>query len=635
MSWLTILSETYDTLMKAPYANRRSLLPLAHSTQKAHITIVIDQDGDFVRGEFVTDVEAKEKNLSQTLIPVTEKSASRSNGIAPHPLCDKLKYIAADYDEYTSEKGSSLAYYESYMAQLLEWRNFAPSNVKLNAIITYSQKKSVISDLIANNILSISDKGILTDKWELATTKLTTGNQVDAFLRFSVIGVNDVPQIWQDGDLQDSFVQYYLSKQEDLNFCYVTGNVESCSINHPSKIRHSGDKAKLISANDTSGFTYRGRFQSPTEAVQIGYLTSQKAHNALKYLLEKQGSRVGEKVFLLWGTQNESVPDLFEDTFDFLFKDEDTSEYSDTLESYAVQFTKIMNGYKEQVSPHTNFALLGLDAATTGRMALIYYREYLGHDVITFLNQVAHWHTTANWFHTFKFQNKKPVCFWGAPAPYEIAKCAFGTEQGDFIGGNEKVFAKTVERLLPCISDGAKIPRDIAFLLVRKCYSPQNYSKSYNWQKVLSITCSVYKKYLFDYTGEVIDMKIDEQYTDLSYLCGRLLAIADEIERYALREQYGKDGNRTTNAMRYFNRYTKFPNDTWRIINDRLTPYMMKLGNKGRHLYALKEEISSKIDPKAFADAKNLDGKMALGFDSQKKALYDRMVELSINKEDK
>lgn len=49
-----------------------------------------------------------------------------------------------------------------------------------------------------------------------------------------------------------------------------------CTNKHPSKIRNTADKAKLISGNDESGFTYRGRFANKQQAVAVGYFTSQK-----------------------------------------------------------------------------------------------------------------------------------------------------------------------------------------------------------------------------------------------------------------------------------------------------------------------------------------------------------------------
>ncbi len=63
---------------------------------------------------------------------------------------------------------------------------------------------------------------------------------------------------------------------------------------HPSKIRNSGDKAKLISGNDESGFTYRGRFASKrSQAVSVGYVVSQKAHNAFEMADPETGIYTG------------------------------------------------------------------------------------------------------------------------------------------------------------------------------------------------------------------------------------------------------------------------------------------------------------------------------------------------------
>lgn len=627
MSWLSLLNETYDNLMECNYDQRRELLPIAHSTQKAHITVIVDKNGNFIRGEYVADVDGKVKNLSQTLIPVSEKSASRSSGIAPHPLCDKLKYVAGDYAQYTEDE--NINYFSAYCQQLDEWKNYDYTNEKLQAIYQYVSKGILLTDLVNSGIVSVNDSGILTDKWENANVKLTTGNQADGFVRFEVLSDDITSKCWQDVKLQDSYIRYYLASQQESDLCYVSGRKVNCSDNHPSKIRHSGDKAKLISANDTSGYTFRGRFHSSLEAVQVGYEISQKAHNALKFLIEKQGERIGEKVFLLWGTEDEKTPQLNIDTdeLECLYWGGENIVSSDTLQDYSKKLGQAMRGYKASVKPNTRYALIGLDAATTGRMAVIYYREYYGKDVILFLNRIESWHQTAGWVH----QYKKGKIFYGAPAPYDIALCAFGTEQGEFIGGNDKVIANAVERILPCISDGTKIPRDIANALVRRCFTPQCYSKEYNWKKVLTVTCSIYKKYLFDYQGEVIEMKIDENYTNIDYLCGRLLAVADEIERYALRDQYNSVV-RTTNAMRYFSRFMQSPCTTWEMINNKMDTYISRLGQKANYLIQLKEEISSKIDPEEFFKIRNLDGRAALGFDSQKKEIRDRNMEISKNK---
>src|ERR1039457_5849970 len=91
MSWIQKLYETYDRCAGAPQFEKEPLLPVSHSEQQAHIEIVLDQDGNFQRAVSV----AKET----TVVPATEGSAGRTNKPAPHPLCDKIQYCAADYKE--------------------------------------------------------------------------------------------------------------------------------------------------------------------------------------------------------------------------------------------------------------------------------------------------------------------------------------------------------------------------------------------------------------------------------------------------------------------------------------------------------------------------------------------------------
>ena len=617
MSWMKSLYDTYENASKIENINKNNeLLKIAHSRQKAQIEITLNKGGNFVNAQFVPKDEA------DTVIPVTESSASRSSGSAPHPLCDKLKYIAGDYEKYTGIDNSK--YHDDYMKGLNEWVLSTYTSEKIIALYKYLNKDCIVQDLIESNILSVDD-GRLTEKWLKTDMKLSAGKQGDAFVRFRISGIDEITALWQDFDLQDSYINYYLKKQSEKKFCYIMGQDLPVCHNHPSRIRYSGDFAKLISSNDTTGFTYRGRFDNADEAFAISYEVSQKAHNALKWLITRQGQRVGEKVFVLWGLKNEKTPPLLVSSFGFTNKAE---KDLDTKFEIANRFNSAIAGYKNQLDSKSKLILLGIDAATPGRLSVVFYREYMGKQGNELIGNIKRWHENCTWRNSFEREDKKRFYFDGAPSPIDIAKIAYGTEQnGEIKCSNEKVLSNAVERVLPCISDGAKIPRDIVNVLINKSFNPQNYSIIENWYKVLATACSVYRKYLFDYYKEVIDMQINDDYNDLSYNCGRLLAIADAIERWA-----SNDKERATNAVRYFTRFSKRPCETWSLINDRLSVYKQQLGNKGNKLYNLIGEISSKIDPEEFATARNLDGRMSLGFDSQRQSLIRESIEKSIER---
>ncbi len=69
-------------------------------------------------------------------------------------------------------------------------------------------------------------------------------------------------------------------------------------------------------------------------------------------------------------------------------------------------------------------------------------------------------------------------------------------------------------------------------------------------------------------------MALEEDRTSGDYLYGRLLAIADYIERKAL--QLGGE-DRPTTAARLMQRFADRPFSTWRNIEIGLQPYMQRL----------------------------------------------------------
>lgn len=151
----------------------------------------------------------------------------------------------------------------------------------------------MIADLLEAGILQVGEDGKLTDD------KIEGLFQKDSFVRFRVEidsgnAEDREARVYRDPTVYQSFLSYYTSRKEEQDLCYATGKWMAYSDKHPAKIRNTADKAKLISSNDLSGFTYRGRFSDSREVASIGYETSQKAHLALRWLVENQGFHCGE-----------------------------------------------------------------------------------------------------------------------------------------------------------------------------------------------------------------------------------------------------------------------------------------------------------------------------------------------------
>lgn len=618
MSWIKTLHETYENILNQ---GEKDLLPISHSTANAHIEVTLNTSCEMIHADFV----AKEDAV--TIIPVTESSASKGSGITPHPLCDKLQYLAGDYKDYDGVKGDK--YYKVYMEQLKKWEESNYSNKKVKIIYNYLSKGKLISDLIKFNILKVDENNELLKKFESKDKTFSLGEQLDAFIRFRVaMPESEIDAVWQDTELFKDYSNYYLSIKKNKDFCYITGETMPCSNNHPSKILHSGDKAKIISSNDTTNFTFKGRFQNADQVVKISYDVSQKAHSALKWLIKRQAFRVGNKAFVLWGTENQKVPNIFADSVDFSLNDFleiDINEIDQdvTKKELAKEFSKAILSYKAEIMSDTKLALIGLEPPTTGRMSIIFYREYngfVGHELI---DNVKKWHEETVWNHRYKFKDNKLYEFYGAPSLIDIINIAYGTDQNGIIKSKEEISANGVERLIPCVIDGRKIPRDIVLRLIDKSKHPQNYTNIYTWYKVLTISCAIYRKYLYDYEKEEYTMEVKNT-DNLAYNCGRLLAIADAMESWSL-SGVSRPGTeiRATNAIKYFTRFSISPATTWTIINNKLIPHKQRLGARGAKLYKLLGEISNLINPDDFEKASNLNGCMILGYDAQRQALFN------------
>ncbi|WP_342558630.1 type I-C CRISPR-associated protein Cas8c/Csd1 [Metasolibacillus sp. FSL K6-0083] len=628
MSYLQALYRTYDENLdevgkaqRKEFRNGQSteymLLPISHTTQTAHIEVLVDLEGNFY--------DAYELDKENTVLPFTEESGSRSGqNYVPHFLHDKLMFVAGDYKKFVEADEKKAAAYDAYITQLAGWCTSSYSHPYIEAIYHYVKKGTVIEDLVREGVLHTDSQDLLMKKWTGEQSErpkifsVIASEQEAAFVRFNVhIPGEVVTPIWRNQEIFSLFIHYYNTLLKEKDLCYVTGEQIPRIERHPNKLRNSGDKAKLISANDAAGFTYRGRFTSSLEAANISYDASQKAHNALKWLIEKQGKTIDGRVFLVWGTAQLDIPvmsdDLFEQEIDWT-KDFDlfeAVENKDILKTQlAKQYGALLAGLSRNIqleeSKGEKVYILTIDAATPGRLAVLYYREY---DIQLYFDRLADWHTKASWRQTRKKDNEW-IHFYGAPSFYTIAHAAYGPRPSD------KVVKGVMERLIPCVLDDRKIPIDIVRSAIVRASNPQFYSESWEWEQALTVACSLTRK---TYEQEGFTVALDTNCKDRDYLFGRMLAVADVLERRAL----GKEENRATNALRYLSAFQANPLRTWLTIQKNLQPYQMKLRDKANYYTSLIDKIASEIPIEQFNDTA-LSGRYLLGYYSQRQDLYTK-----------
>lgn len=637
MNWIQSLSETYDNCRGFVGVEEEGsdelLLPLSHTTQNAHIEVTLDQHANLIAARVL------QKEDQKTLVPCTEASGGRA-GSKPtnHPLCDKLQYVAGDFLKFGGSVTSGFAKdpeapHRNYVELLDKWQGKHP-HPKVQIVLDYVKKARLIHDLVEQKVIPVcageSGPTEFLHEWTNKESEpppifatLPAGNSPqDAFVRWSVTIPGDPePHLWQDRTVWESWNEYYRSTQSFTGLCYVSGEETTLAVQHPAKLRHAADKAKLISANDDSGFTFRGRFtdKDGIQTCGVGFDVTQKAHNALRWLIARQGRRFGDQAIVAWAMTGRGIPDafaptdaLFDEGDDFLNAgldpDDNPLSSANTGETVALALKKKIGGYHAELGDTTGIVVLSLDSATPGRVAISYYRELTSSE---YLARIEKWHTEMAWSQNLGKDRK----FVGAPSPFDIAQCAYGSRLDD------KLKSATCRRLLPCIIENRPIPDDLVTSCLRKA-SARHGLENWEWEKALGIACALFRKQQIQKQNGDYAMSLERDRKTRSYLYGRLLAVADVLEQAT----YQKDEKRATHAARSTQVFADRPFTTWTNIEKSLVPYKRTLAaNKPALLEYFDREIREIMDAFSsaaeFAKDEKLNGEFLLAYHCQRSAL--------------
>ena len=147
MSWLSELARTYDNSRerwgRVEPGSKPGTIPLlriGQSTQNAQIEILLDLDAQIISIHQIDD-----KAEQMTVIPCTEGSIGRSGAkIAPHPLHDKLQYVAGDY---LAHGGDKVPGWGAYMEQINQWCNSEYNHPKVNVVRKFVGRGLLIEEI--------------------------------------------------------------------------------------------------------------------------------------------------------------------------------------------------------------------------------------------------------------------------------------------------------------------------------------------------------------------------------------------------------------------------------------------------------------------------------------------------------
>lgn len=598
MSWIQKLYETYPSCVKvAATVSVAPPWPLGHMVKRAHVEIVIDDQGNLKR------VATLSRADSPTLIAATEFSAGRTRGVSPHPLCEELGYCASDLPNIDAQKR------DEYLRHLTAWCSSEHAHFKAIAVRAYLLKKSIWTDLNAQGVFPVAIEDGQGKKTKIADEKVFVRWRVE------VVG-NPCSGTWEDEGLIEAWIAFDRAQTASVGICMVAGESVRIGKKHPRFIRYPGDGGKLISANDDDGYIFRGRFtdgkkEYGQQTCSVGYELSQKAHSALRWLIHNQGHKNDTQAIVSWAVNGKPIPNWFADSLELCGVE--VAALAEGLndpglgQSFAVRLRKSIAGYGLSLGPTDDVVVIALDSATTGRIAIVFYQELTGSD---FLSRIEVWHTKCAWPQNFGKEKK----FVGAPAPRDIAEAAYGRRLDD------KLCKAAVVRLLPCIVDASPLPSDLMQSAVRRASARQGFEDKWEWEKCLGIACALFKG---SQPERSYQMALETERKTRDYLYGRLLAIADHIEVFAL--YVAKEKPRDTSAARMMQRFSDRPYSTWRTIELALAPYKARLRvSRGGFLFKmdqLLDEVMCSFAANDFTLDDPLSGEFLLGYHCQRQAL--------------
>lgn len=235
MSWFERLVEFYGRL----YDNA----PLYHEMRQACAVADISESGALLSLCETTIIAA---------IPVTERSAVRTNAIQPHPLFDTVQYLG----------GGDYRRCDAYIGQLSRWAGSEFGCAELSAVLSFA-RKGVPLDCAGRGVVLFSVNGV--PLW---------GNE-------------RIQRLWQGFCREDA---------RHVGLCAGTGVVQPLAEVHPRGLLRECPSVKLISANEDGRLLFSSRMSSLAECSPIGAESSLMAHRALGRLLET-ATRYGQSAF--------------------------------------------------------------------------------------------------------------------------------------------------------------------------------------------------------------------------------------------------------------------------------------------------------------------------------------------------
>lgn len=506
------------------FANNKklnTLVPVFHQYVNAGVMINLD-----AKGELISVTPSTEYRI----VSPTNLQASTRTGttIAPQPLHDTSKYLFG-----------TGAGFSAYIEQLKKWLD-ATDNPFIKAVYTYISKGTLQDDL-TEEVSKIEEKK--------PTYVFTIGGEYP----------------WENVDFINQYISYYWEVLQDkidsmtdeeqasnsithkdifMGTDYLTGEQAICMAKSPKMKLTIDSGAKLMTANDKTGFSYRGLFPGPSFS-SIGIDSAFKVTSMVKYLEDNQkiGNGDNGEELLIWDdSPKQEVPSWLK-----------VIANSDKSDTGLAMFTKVKGLLSQPLDKDISetVKLVHLRANNPGQLG---FGSYQGISFRQYKENLLRW---AN------------LNGGTGLNVYSVGRTIYSDSHKS--ASNKKLRSQAIDDITECIFAGKQVPLKYMLKIETELANPIGYHQGENseasdeWNKSVIIYAELRK-----YNGV---KKMDKR----SYLFGKLLFNLDKIERDAVYNKQKKSGNskepakHATLASKFTNMYMRTPAQAYSIIKPRLT----------------------------------------------------------------
>lgn len=661
MNWERELINYYDRMMEHAGEYQKdargysyALLPTRHTSVSANLEIYLDLDGNFMKVEPVAPEDAF------TITGTTEDAVARCSNQAAHLTCDNLEYMAGDILDFykrvsaggRDNSSTTRLKHEVCVKQLEDAAShkdadgYEDAPESLRAICAYVKKGTMVHDLLSDERKEIA-----------GTICKDSGFKSDTKVRFRVLGA-DVEETWKDKGLFEFWQKYCVDaeRRERKIFSAFTGSPQTICKKTATGILGDSDTSKLFSSNIPDEFT--GRFLNASDHVTIGRDDDAKIYAALKYLLKTAGRNLEGFYAVVWDSQLRLQDSWMSDAHGYLarvigntggqtvsemqFSDflvengildkADASDFEVAKAEQRVFLSQIDEKIQQAEGKETNRSeeppvtvyIMGLrknyPGKSKGRVSVVDFQEL---SEATHLKNMRKWQTEGCWLQPRLYKADAARFYYGLPGIREMADLLFGYDGSEglrLIRSKDPNTAVSCfyQQMMHCILYGDAIPVRYVELAANRARNPLAFKKRRDYERVLALACSFVAKQ--KKVGD--ETMLRDDYNDRSYLFGRLMAVADRVERRTFDRV--NDANRRTNSEKNMSNLAAMPGRTWNEVAIRLNPYFQKLSLPERlHYQKLINSITDKFTPEDFSN-KSLTHMYLLGYSAQAMDFFRR-----------